>query len=174
MEGSGNNPNNNPNNNHGSKNFLGINNIVKLMQKFKSIKGNNNSGNNENKDIENEEQLAKKKEQEDIRREKELEDQIRDSLKCYICLGKVTKPKMCNYCKRICCEACINRWLQNHSFCGICKRHITPNEMITLPFLDDLSEFFIKNIDNPNRRNNTVILPPSKIEKKKTWKSIIK
>ena len=136
------------------------------MQKFKSIKGNNNIGNNENKDIENEEQLAKKKEQEDIRREKELEDQIRDSLKCYICLGKVTKPKMCNYCKRICCEACINRWLLNHSFCGICKRHITPNEMITLPFLDDLSEFFIKNIDNPNRRNNTVILPPSKIDKK--------
>ena len=176
MEGSGNNPinnpnnnpknnpNNNPNHNHNQQGFFAKNNnmLSKLIKKINFMKGkNNNNEDNENKDIENEEEIAKKKEQENIKREKELEDQIRDSLKCYICLGKVTKPKMCNYCKRICCEECINRWLQNHSFCGICKRHISPNEMITLPFLDDLSEFFIKNIDNPNRKYSTMIINTS-------------
>ena len=87
-----------------------------------------------------------------MKKEQELEEQIRDSLKCYICLSKVTKPKMCNFCKRICCEVCINKWLENHSFCGICKRHITAQDMIALPFLDDMSQFFINNIDNQQKR----------------------
>ena len=65
-------------------------------------------------------EFLKKKELEKIKKENELEEQIKDHLKCYICLCQVTKPKMCMYCKRICCEQCINKWLENHSFCGIC------------------------------------------------------
>ena len=94
-----------------------------------------------------------KKELEKIRKENELQEQIRDSLKCYICLSKVTKPKMCNFCKKICCEVCINKWLENKSFCGMCKHPITAQDMITLPFLDDMSQFFINNIDNKEHKS---------------------
>ena len=80
-------------------------------------------------------------------------EQIRDSLKCYICLSKVTKPKMCNFCKKICCEYCINKWLEKKSYCGMCKHHITHQDMISLPFLYDMPLFFFNNIDNKENQS---------------------
>ena len=85
---------------------------------------------------------------ESMKKEEELENQIRDHLKCYICLTKVMKPKMCKFCKKICCESCIDKWLLNHDYCGICKHNVTQQDMITLPFLDDMSTYFINNIDS--------------------------
>ena len=109
--------------------------------------------NNKKKIDELQKKEMEKKELEKIRKENELNEQIRDYLKCYICLSKVTKPKMCNFCKKICCEVCINKWLENKSYCGMCKHPITAQDMITLPFLDDMSQFFINNIDNKEHRN---------------------
>ena len=105
------------------------------------------------KEIELKKKEMEKKELEKIKKENELQEQIRDSLKCYICLSKVTKPKMCNFCKKICCEVCINKWLENKSYCGMCKHPITAQDMITLPFLDDMSQFFINNIDNKEHKS---------------------
>ena len=144
---------NNPNNiSIGSNSLSKFGGIFSKIKKFlPKISGNNNR--EEDKKIKENKIEIEKKELEEMKKEKELEEQIRDSLKCYICLSKVSKPKMCNYCKRICCEVCINKWLENHSFCGICKRHITSQDMITLPFLDDMSQYFINNIDNQNKKN---------------------
>ena len=94
---------------------------------------------------------------EEMKKEIELENQIRDHLKCYICLTKVSKPKMCKFCKKICCEKCINKWLENHSFCGMCKHEITGQDMITLPFLDDMSTYFINNIDSHPKQPSNII-----------------
>ena len=97
------------------------------------------------------EEYEKKKEIEKMKKEKELKEQIKDHLKCYICLSKVTKPKMCPYCKRICCEDCINQWLEENSFCGICKHNLSSFDLIEIPFLDEMSAFFIKDIDNQEK-----------------------
>ena len=105
------------------------------------------------KEIELKKKEMEKKELEKIKKENELNEQIRDSLKCYICLSKVTKPKMCNFCKKICCEVCINKWLENKSYCGMCKHHITAQDIIALPFLDEMSQFFINNIDNKEHQS---------------------
>ena len=117
---------------------------------------NNNSSKNRNlskkKLIEEKEKKLKEKEIEDQKKENQLEDEIRDHLKCYICLSKVFKPKMCRYCKKICCAKCIDKWLEDHSFCGICKHDLSPQDMISVPFLDDMSTFFINNIDNPKKK----------------------
>jgi len=117
---------------------------------------NNNSSKNRNlskkKFIEEKEKKLKEKEIEDQKKENQLEDEIRDHLKCYICLSKVFKPKMCRYCKKICCAKCIDKWLEDHSFCGICKHDLSPQDMISVPFLDDMSTFFINNIDNPKKK----------------------
>ena len=59
---------------------------------------------------------------------------------------------MCKYCKRISCENCILKWLENHIYCGICKHQVTTQDMISLPFLDDMSAFFINNIDNQEKK----------------------
>ena len=71
-------------------------------------------------------------------------------------MSKVTKPRMCNYCKRICCEECIKKWLEEHNACGICKHHQTLESMIAVPFLDDMSAFFINNIDNHTKKSNNI------------------
>ncbi len=117
---------------------------------------NNNSSKNRNlskkKFIEEKEKKLKEKEIEDQKKENQLEDEIRDHLKCYICLSKVFKPKMCRYCKKIFCAECIDKWLEDHSFCGICKHDLSPQDMISVPFLDDMSTFFINNIDNPKKK----------------------
>ena len=126
--------------------------------KYPSDKNNNNSNSLKNKNKKELEKskkikLMQEKEKEEIRKENELEDDIRDNLKCYICLGKVSKPKMCNFCKRIACSVCIDRWLQDHSFCGICKHQVSSNDMISIPFLDGMSTFFINKIDNQDKQN---------------------
>lgn len=92
---------------------------------------------------------------EEMKKELQIENEIRDHLKCYICLTKVVRPKMCRFCKKICCKACIDKWLIENNYCGICKHTVSSEDMIELPFLDDMSTFFIKNIDshpkiNPN------------------------
>ena len=145
----------------------------KIFPKNRSNNSNQNSNNNNNpiqrqplnntKNINknglrrsyNKSEIEKKlreKELEEQKKEDQLEDEIRDHLKCYICLGKVLKPKMCKYCKKICCSECIDHWLEDHSFCGICKHQVTSQDMISLPFLDHMSTFFINNIDNQKKK----------------------
>ena len=125
-----------------------------------NIKGNQNK--KSLKEIEKAKKL-REKEIEEQKKENQLEDEIRDHLKCYICLGKVSRPKMCKYCKKICCAACIDQWLENHTFCGICKHQVTTEDMISLPFLDDMSSFFINNIDNQKKK--TMINPRTSFQK---------
>ena len=135
---------NNPNKNNKKKSSSGNNNQKKGPNDAPSL--------NKNKRMEYELERKKKEEMEKIRKEKEIEEQIRDSLKCYICLTKVTKPRMCKICKRISCDACIRKWLENHNCCGICKSQATLQDMILIPFLDDMSSFFINNIDNQKQK----------------------
>ena len=150
-----NNNNNNSSINNSNNQFL-KNNLQNNNNKF--YMNNNNNNNNKFNQYNNKQSYQqpvkvmdekKKKElKKKIQEETLLEEQIRDHLKCYICLGKVLKPRMCKFCKKICCEECIKKWLEDHDFCGMCKRRCHFNDMISIPFLDDMSAFFIKNIDN--------------------------
>ena len=62
---------------------------------------------------------------------------------------------MCPNFKRIFCENCINKWLEQHTFCGICKSNLSTLDLIEIPFLDEMPTFFIKNIDNMEK-NKTI------------------
>ena len=84
----------------------------------------------------------------------ELENQIRAHLKCYIRLSEIHNPKMCKYCKRICCQKCIDKWLRTHSFCGICKHEISSQDMVDLQFLDGVPQYFLNLADNHPNNNN--------------------
>jgi hypothetical protein len=96
-------------------------------------------------------EFEKKKELEKIKKDNELKEQLKDHFKCYICLEKVKKPKMCPYCKRNSCERCIYQWIETHSNCGICKHYLSKNDLIEIPFLDEMSSFFMKDIDNKEK-----------------------
>ena len=124
----------------------------------KPSNNNNNNQKNFQKNIDNNSYLNNMKESsnnppinqlsEEQKREMEVENDIRDKLKCYICLSKVNKPKMCKFCKRLSCSDCINSWLNQHNYCGICKKKVTHDDLILVPFVDDMSTYFINNIEN--------------------------
>ena len=150
-----------PNGNNNFPNFNGNNNNISYNNNFFQNKTviPSNKHNKINLNENYNESNSDPKQSEEMKKELELENQIRDHLKCYICLTKVMKPKMCKYCKKICCESCIDKWLSAHDYCGICKHQVTSQDMIPLPFLDDMSSYFINNIDNhpkfqPNNQGN--------------------
>ena len=123
---------------------------------------NNNNANNNN-DIIMADETNKMSEEE--KKEIEAENDIRDKLKCYICLSKVNKPKMCKYCKRLSCSDCIKTWLSQHDFCGICKKSLTNDDVISVPFLDNMSTYFINNIENnPKHQLEKIEKPKNKIK----------
>ena len=78
-----------------------------------------------------------------------IKDDIKYSLTCFICLGKIMDPMMCPQCKKLVCSKCIKQWLDsNHDKCPNCQLQISYDKMIPLPFMNQLSEFFINEIDN--------------------------
>ena len=78
--------------------------------------------------------------------------EIKDTLTCFICTAKVLDPVMCPKCKKLVCTKCIKKWFeQNHNKCPFCQTQLSFEDMISLPFLNDLSEYFIKEIDNKKK-----------------------
>ena len=103
------------------------------------------------------------KKEEIIKEEKEKENigsEIKDTVKCYICFDKITKPKMCPYCHRIACEKCLYNWFVNlnKKNCGFCRKSTNFSEMVPVPFMDAVVDFVDKFFNNKNveeEKNNS-------------------
>ena len=102
-----------------------------------------------NKKITQEEKLKKKIQIENNKVE------IKDILKCYICMDKIKKPRLCKYCNRPACGACLQNWLKSKHSCGFCRKKIGFEETIELPIINDIADFFMKAIDKEdNKKSN--------------------
>ena len=89
------------------------------------------------------------------KKEKELKNDIKDSLTCFICLDKLNNPLMCPKCKRLCCSECLNKWFNdNNHNCPYCKSQMNLNEMISLPFINNMYDYFFKHIDIDEKKQN--------------------
>ena len=101
--------------------------------------------------IKQRESEEEKKEREE--KEKERND-IRDKLKCYLCFGKINRARLCLNCKKIACENCVKNMLLKHSKCLNCKKPSTLNDIILLPFMDDITNYFINIENNQNQKKH--------------------
>ena len=82
----------------------------------------------------------------------QMKDDIKDTLTCFICQAKVIDPLMCPQCKKMVCKKCIKKWFdENQDKCPYCKIPSSLDKMILLPFMNQLSEYFIKEIDNKDK-----------------------
>ena len=80
-------------------------------------------------------------------------NEIKDALTCFICTTKVSNPLMCPQCKKMVCEKCIKKWYDDgHDKCPYCQVQSSFENMISLPFMDQLSQFFMKEIDSKNSK----------------------
>ena len=89
---------------------------------------------------------------------------IKDPLTCFICVEKVKDPMMCPQCKRLFCTECIKKWflVRQHQKCPYCQVTISFNQMINLPFMNELTEYFIKKLEKEYMADKTYIEPKSK------------
>ena len=100
----------------------------------------------EKEDIENE---NKEKDSINIERdikEENLGNEIKDTVKCKICLQKMVHPKMCPKCQNISCERCLYNWFlkEQNKECNYCKEPINFYEFISVPFMDTIVDFVEK------------------------------
>ena len=87
----------------------------------------------------------------------EIKIEIKDTLTCFICTAKVLYPMMCPKCKRMVCSKCIKKWFdENHDKCPFCQTQSSFENMISLPFMNHLSDYFIKEIDNKDNKKKDI------------------
>ena len=79
-------------------------------------------------------------------KEENLGNEIKDTVKCKICLQKMIHPKMCPKCKNISCEKCLYNWFlkEQNKECNYCKEPINFYEFISVPFMDTIVDFVEK------------------------------
>ena len=97
---------------------------------------------NEEKEIEKEKINIVEK---DIK-EENLGNEIKDTVKCKMCLQKMVHPKMCPKCQNISCEKCLYNWFlrEQNKECNYCKEPINFYEYISVPFMDTIVDFVEK------------------------------
>ena len=128
-----------------------VNNFRRIRQRNLGREYNNNLFisiyNNNSIKLNKIEEEEKKKEE--ICNEENIGSEIKDTVKCYICFDKITKPKMCPHCHRIACEKCLYNWFINlrKTKCGFCREKTNFNQMISVPFMDAVVNFVEKFFD---------------------------
>ena len=159
-----NNINNNNDNNINNNNTNSINNNNTDLQNNIIINNNNNINNiNENNYINNNiDKIEEEKKREDtdieVCKEENIGTEIKDTVKCYICFDKITKPKMCPHCHRIACEKCLYNWFINlkKDKCGFCRLKSNFYEMISVPFMDAVVNFVDTYFNKKSNYSNNV------------------
>ena len=76
-------------------------------------------------------------------------NEVKDLVKCYICLEQIKKPKMCSFCHRLACGDCIKHWMRENQKCGYCRHNITIFDFIDVPFMKDIPQLidYNKNLE---------------------------
>ena len=103
--------------------------------------------------IEEENKKEEVNNKEEETKEENINSEIKDTVKCYICFDKITKPKMCPHCHRIACDKCLFNWFikLKKSKCGYCRVKTNYYQMVSVPFMDKVvtfvEKFFNKNAD---------------------------
>ena len=136
--------------NQRSQNHLVYESIYSSSRKINNFEMplNNNINKNINKNyIDEESKLIKEKEKKKIELEEKEKNKIRDKLKCFICFGKVINATMCIKCKGIACEECVKKMILRRKICINCNQLVKMEDMIKLPFMNDLASFFINNVE---------------------------
>ena len=94
--------------------------------------------------------IKRETEEERIKREKEEKEQkhIRKNLQCYLCFGKAKNARICRNCQKIACDQCVKNMLSKTGKCRNCQKDSTLDDIISIPWMEDLTSFFINNVEN--------------------------
>ena len=139
-------------------------------KKLEKANKNENKIDNENKIVV---QSPNKEDKDNDFEQKEIIKEIKDSVMCYICLMKITSPRICPNCHKIACEKCLRNWFieKGNNNCGYCRAILSFDKMISIPIINDVANL----IDKISSKNATKKLGTKYTKSKnvkKNYKSI--
>jgi len=83
---------------------------------------------------------------------------INNEIICFICKGKFNDPCMCKLCQTRFCKNCIENFYinENKNYCPKCKKNVRLDEMIPIPWFNDITNYLINKENNiiENSNNN--------------------
>ena len=83
---------------------------------------------------------------------------INNEIICFICKGKFNDPCMCKLCQTRFCKNCIENFYinENKNYCPKCQKNVRLDEMIPIPWFNDITNYLINKENNiiENSNNN--------------------
>ena len=83
---------------------------------------------------------------------------INNEIICFICKGKFNDPYMCKLCQTRFCKNCIENFYinENKNYCPKCQKNVRLDEMIPIPWFNDITNYLINKENNiiENSNNN--------------------
>eukprot|EP00668_Euglena_longa_P035032 GGOE01044993.1.p1 GENE.GGOE01044993.1~~GGOE01044993.1.p1 ORF type:complete len:700 (-),score=194.30 GGOE01044993.1:198-2297(-) len=59
--------------------------------------------------------------------------------RCFICYGALSDAQLCPCCSKMCCHACITRWLTEHRCqCPYCRAPLRPTQLVPCRFVNEM------------------------------------
>ena len=107
-----------------------------------------NNRSNENNETDDNEKINMRynNNEENDTEQKEIIKEIKDSVICYICLMKITSPRICPNCHKIACEKCLKNWFidKGNNTCGYCRAKLSFDKMISIPIINNVANLIDK------------------------------
>lgn len=105
------------------------------------ISVNNRDNENEKNNEKDKNYTIPKIQEENDSEQKEIIKEIKDSVICYICLMKITSPRICPNCHKIACEKCLKNWFidKGNNNCGYCRAKLSFDKMISIPIINNVA-----------------------------------
>ena len=111
--------------------------------------------------------------EENYSEQKEIIKEIKESVICYICLMKITSPRICPNCHKIACEKCLKNWFidKGNNNCGYCRAILNFDQMISIPIINNVANLIDKISTKKSNKKLGIKYTKSK-NIKKNYKSI--
>ncbi|RNA39159.1 E3 ubiquitin- ligase TRIM37 [Brachionus plicatilis] len=66
---------------------------------------------------------------------------IAEVFKCFICMEKLRNARLCPHCSKLCCFACISRWLtEQRSQCPHCRAPLQISELVNCRWAEEITQ----------------------------------
>ena len=90
---------------------------------------------------------------------------IVEVFKCFICMEKLRNARLCPKCSKLCCYACIHRWLtEQRSQCPHCRAPLQINELVNCRWAEEVTQRLDviqqcgSNAKDRNNRHNRMLM----------------
>ncbi|VVC89753.1 unnamed protein product [Leptidea sinapis] len=73
--------------------------------------------------------------------EEQIVETLADVFRCFICMEKLVDAHLCPHCSKLCCYACIRRWLtEQRSQCPHCRASLHLHELVNCRWVEEVTQ----------------------------------